>query len=60
MTASLQQLLGVLAELDELPVQRHAERLEQVHRALVDELDASAAVADDAQAAERPPDRPPG
>lgn len=59
MTAPLQQLLGVLAELDELPVQRHAERLERVHRALVDELDASAALAD-AQPAERPPDRHPG
>lgn len=60
MTAPLPQLLAVLAELDELPVQRHAERLEQVHRALVDELDTSAAPTGEAQAAERPPDRPGG
>ncbi|MBW3601825.1 MAG: hypothetical protein KY434_03875 [Actinobacteria bacterium] len=60
MTASLQRLLGFLEELDELPAQRHAERLEQVHRALVEELDASDALADEAQADERGPEQPPG
>lgn len=38
----LQSVTERLAALDELPVDQHAEELEQVHQALVAELDAIA------------------